>query len=304
VPEHKPTLADAFTALGTKSGVIEITDNGRYQLSDLHLTLAPGQRIELRAADQRRPLVELVTSCIIRGAPDAELMVNGLLVIGTAIRLENPVPGRVLFRHCSLVEPAHDACVLVNGAPAATGNLVFEHCIIGSLRLPANGCQLTVCDSIIDAGSDTAYALAASAAGGAGPPGILHAVTVLGQLHVKSMTLASEVICTGTVTVEERGHGCVRFSALPDVSVTPPQYECIRTQAGEMARWFTSRQYGQPAYCQLAPLCPPVVRTGASDSAEMGAFHSLMQPQREANLRTVLDEYLRFNMEAGIRYES
>ena len=34
----------------------------------------------------------------------------------------------------------------------------------------------------------------------------------------------------------------------------------------------------------------------------MGAFSTLKQPQREANLRTALDEYLRFGLEAGAVY--
>jgi hypothetical protein len=32
----------------------------------------------------------------------------------------------------------------------------------------------------------------------------------------------------------------------------------------------------------------------------MGAFSSLRQPQREANLRIALDEYLRSGLQAGI----
>jgi hypothetical protein len=32
----------------------------------------------------------------------------------------------------------------------------------------------------------------------------------------------------------------------------------------------------------------------------MGAFSSLKQPQREANLRLALDEYLRSGLDAGI----
>jgi hypothetical protein len=36
----------------------------------------------------------------------------------------------------------------------------------------------------------------------------------------------------------------------------------------------------------------------------MGVFHDLYQPQRESHLRTRLDEYLRFGLEAGILYAS
>ena len=43
---------------------------------------------------------------------------------------------------------------------------------------------------------------------------------------------------------------------------------------------------------------------GADDEGEMGVFHDLYQPQREANLRVRLEEYLRFGLEAGIFYTS
>ena len=46
------------------------------------------------------------------------------------------------------------------------------------------------------------------------------------------------------------------------------------------------------------------IRAGADDEAEMGAFHDLFQPQRESNLRTRLDEYVRFGLEAGIFFET
>ena len=42
------------------------------------------------------------------------------------------------------------------------------------------------------------------------------------------------------------------------------------------------------------------IRTGAESGAEMGAFEFLKQPQREANLRDALAEYLRFGLEARL----
>ena len=67
---------------------------------------------------------------------------------------------------------------------------------------------------------------------------------------------------------------------------------------------FTSLRYGDAGYCQLSLHCAIEIRQGADDEAEMGAFHNLYQPQREANLRVRLDEYLRFGLEAGIFYAS
>jgi hypothetical protein len=41
---------------------------------------------------------------------------------------------------------------------------------------------------------------------------------------------------------------------------------------------------------------------GAEDGAEMGVFNMLQQPQREATLCAVLDEYIPFGLIAGIFY--
>ncbi|MEB3358541.1 MAG: hypothetical protein VKK04_17575 [Synechococcales bacterium] len=65
---------------------------------------------------------------------------------------------------------------------------------------------------------------------------------------------------------------------------------------------FTSTCYGDPGYAQLQQNCAPEIRTGAEDGAEMGVFNSLQQPQREANLRTSLEDHLRFGLSAGIFY--
>ena len=67
---------------------------------------------------------------------------------------------------------------------------------------------------------------------------------------------------------------------------------------------FNSLHYGDASYCQLSANCAIEIRQGADDEAEMGAFHQLYQPQRTANLRARLDEYLRFGLEAGIFYAS
>jgi hypothetical protein len=67
---------------------------------------------------------------------------------------------------------------------------------------------------------------------------------------------------------------------------------------------FVAQSASHPAYCQLRLATPTDIRTGASDGSEMGAYHLLAAPQREANLRIRLEEYLRFGLEAGIFYET
>ena len=80
-----------------------------------------------------------------------------------------------------------------------------------------------------------------------------------------------------------------------------------RTRSGRSSpAWlvpaFAATEYGRPEYGQLRLTAPSEIRTGAADGAEMGVFCQLKQPQRESNLRTRLDEYLPFGLEAGLIY--
>lgn len=65
---------------------------------------------------------------------------------------------------------------------------------------------------------------------------------------------------------------------------------------------FTSICWGEPGYLQLRETIPASIRTGAENGSEMGIFNYLRQPQREKNLLTSFDEYLRFGLSAGIFY--
>lgn len=67
---------------------------------------------------------------------------------------------------------------------------------------------------------------------------------------------------------------------------------------------FNSIRYGTPAYCQLTSACAEEIRRGADDESEMGVFHDLFNPQREANLRARLDEYAPADLETGIIFAS
>jgi hypothetical protein len=108
----------------------------------------------------------------------------------------------------------------------------------------------------------------------------------------------------GPLWTDRRQAGCLRFCFVPPGSRTPRRFQCQPTDEGDPNLWpaFTSLRYGHPGYCQLALSTPAAIRRGAEDESEIGAFHMLYQPQREANLRLRLDEYLRFGLEAGIFY--
>jgi len=144
----------------------------------------------------------------------------------------------------------------------------------------------------------------------------LERCTVIGRVHTKELTLATDCIfvadpttttdtCDAPVRAERRQQGCIRFSYVPPGSRTPHRYHCQPEGDGEEIRpEFTSLRYGDPGYCQLLQSTSGKIRCGAHDESEMGVMHSLYQPQREANLRVRLEEYLRFGLEAGLIYES
>lgn len=316
VTQVNSSIAAIQTALDTLggNGGVEINSNTRYK-GTLTLTPAAGQIIELRAADGYRPTLALTNAIDINAGDDAEVTFNGLLISG-----ELKVTGKLRalrLRHCTLVPglsltidgepktPTATSLRVINAKGAST-IIELDHCITGPLVLPPSVAELTVRDSIIDAQANTSFAIAAASNGKQpGPPTTIERATIIGAVYVKELALASDTIFTGRVTSARKQTGCVRFSFVPAGSQTPRRYECQPPDAGNakgITPRFNSRQYSEPNYCQLSQRCAAEIRSGASDGAEMGAFHDLFQPQRESNLRSRLDEYLRFGLEAGIFY--
>lgn len=147
------------------------------------------------------------------------------------------------------------------------------------------------------------------------PPTSLVCVTVFGRSYLQALPLGSEVIFTEPLFCQRRQMGCLRFSYVPPTSLTPRRYRCQPeltlaalpeaekpSVAQRLLPTFTARRYGEPAYGQLLWRTAPEIRQGAENGAEMGAFNALMQPQRAANLRIRLEEYLPFGLEPGIIY--
>jgi hypothetical protein len=323
VPSDFPTIQDALDHWSPAThprAVIQLTDSRTYP----GCTVAKaGTELVIQAARNRRPL--LAGDVVVTAAGDrARLALDGLLVAGS-VDLKG-TRGELELRHCTLVpgrtlgedgRPAEPAEPSLLVDPANTSlRVTVDHSITGPLRLPDDTAGLVVRDSIVDAPDPAVVAIAASDDGDQpGPATTLERVTVLGRVRVRELTLASDVLFTAPVVAERRQGGCVRFSFLPEDSETPRRFRCQpdlllerAAQAGRPAApaglvpAFTATQYGHPGYAQLAPDCAAELRTGAEDGSEMGAFSRLRQPQREANLRTRLDEYLPFGLDAGLIY--
>lgn len=317
--------------------VILIADNRTYS-ENLTFDLV-GAELVVQAANFHRPTI-IGSLSVATSDPQARLSLNGLLIAGELtvtsrlaqlqILHSTLIPGRTLDLAGLPQSPAQPSLVIE--VPNSTLAIAIDHSIIGSLQVPVELVRLTIRDSIVDSpdrSADPRPALAANATGSQpAPPTEIERTTILGVVFVRELT-ASEVIFTQPVRVVRRQVGCVRFSYVPPTSSTPRRFRCqpelevaaqieqaeklrgrrlptaqrtvIRDQVRrQLVPSFTSTRYGQAAYAQLSLKCPIPIRTWAEDGSEMGAFSFLKQPQREANLRASLDEYLRFGLNAGL----
>jgi hypothetical protein len=311
VPNDHATIQQALDQRGGR-GVVEGADSGRY-LETLHIDVAAGLTLELRAADRKRPIVILNGEMIIDGGDEAEIVLNGLWIAGGPLRITGAVRN-VTIRHCTLVPTAAPA--LVVEAPNAV--VEIEKSILGGIRSVAAS-RIRISGSIVDATDVSGVAYAAPDGIGVGAPMTVVNSTLIGKVHALRLDLASNTIFRAVRTnsdlppwqapvwADQRQDGCVRFSYLPPGSITPSRYECPPTDdptGDHFEPQFTSLAYGDAGYCQLRTDCPAEIRQGADDQSEIGVFHDLYQPQREASLRARLEEYLRFGLEAGIFYAS
>ena len=254
------------------------------------------------------------------------LVFDGLLITGRSVQITGEL-AEVVIRHCTLVpgwaidthcrpENENEPSLELTDTNA---RLMVEHSIVGTIVVSENEVatdpiSITVSDSVLDATRNDLQALSG--------PGyqIAHAVlrivrsTILGRMRVHAIELGENSIFMGRVQVARSQMGCIRFCYVRPRSRTPRRYNCQPdlvlaplVDAEEKAReeervrpQFNSTRYGTPPYCQLSEDCAEEIRRGADDESEMGVFHDLFQPQREANLRARLDEFTPAGMDAGL----
>jgi hypothetical protein len=326
------TLTEAIEAWNAQPpgtvGVISILDSRTYAESPPAIQLKPASELLVVAADwpaapdrqvgdwvptSRRPHVlgDLVVTGDTGGQDEepGRIALEGMLVEGTVTVSAGDL-GALRLADCTVVPSA--TCVLVDSSGSAGGDnggleVDLERTICGGVELAAGVPELSIKTSIVQA------AAAAVAAPDAAVR--IDACTIIGSTAVRSLN-ADNSIFTGPVAATRRQIGCVRFCFVPrDPSTsTPRRYRCqpdlaLRgvddpalkdVIAARVVPVFTTAAYGQPGYAQLGGRCPLEIRTGAENGAEMGAFMFLAQPQRRANLRAALDEYLRLGLEAGV----
>lgn len=261
----------------------------------------------------------------------ARVRLDGLMVVGRGLIVEGGLY-ELSLRDCTLVpgwsldtdgypESETEPSIELTNTSA---RLRVERSIVGSIlvdvsEVTLDPLEISLTDSVLDATKPDLEALY-------GPDGThAHATlrvvrsTVFGLVRAHAIALAENSIFSGRVRVARTQAGCVRFCYVPPGSRTPRRYNCqpdlaLSPLRGKDARTqserervemrvrpvFNSVRYGTPAYCQLAETCPTEILRGADDESEMGVYHDLFQPQREANLRARLDEFTPAGVDAGI----
>jgi len=260
-------------------------------------------------------------------------------IAGVIIRHSTLVPGWSLEPDCEpsqLEEPSID---ITNAHPCITiEHSIIGSIQVNIDEVGLDPILIRISDSILDATGSDCDGPACEAIGASGSS-IAHAVlrvlrsTVFGHIDTHAIELAENSIFMGTVRVARRQLGCMRFCYVRPVSRTPKRYNCqpdlaeqvaegqliqaakdngqsipskeaigtVKLLAQERVRpQFNSFRYGTPSYCQLADNCAEEIKRGADDESEMGVFHDLFQPQREANLRARLEEYIPARADVGI----
>ena len=268
-------------------------------------------------------------------ASPGELIIDGLLIEGS-IQVQAGNLGRLTFSHCTIgmQDPDNPVGITINeSVDSASQNsnleLVLKHSICGPLSVPETLREIQITDSILIApivGSSRGWVLS-NTAGVASSPLSIERSTVIGSIHVQSVVYASESIFTESIVADRLQMGCVRFSYLPSGSRTPRRFQCQPSLALKeeveaqglvsvaeldpetvarillrLTPTFTSIQYGNPAFGQLSRSCAEEILTGAENGSEMGVWYQLRHPQRIANLRQSLDEYLPLGLEAGLLF--
>lgn len=326
----RSSITEGLLELDKTGGSIEMTTSERFvERQDDRLDLeARGVTKAIRAADGVCPVVvfppnepasgdtdedEEPTYWNVEGNAGGRVVMNGLWLLGLW-RVRGNL-GSLSLRHCTVLPAvAPDPQGTLRAAPgnhwcieASQIEVEIENSILPAIRVGADGVRVRLRNCIVDAGDEGTFAI--SNLSRTGPAGTwrFENCTIIGQVAVEVMELASNCIFLGdSVHAERRQEGCVRFSWLPPDSRVPRRYRCLpdeKTGSG-LRPAFTSLQFGHPAYAQLGRSCPIEIRTGADDGAELGAFHDLYQPQREAHLRARLSESLRLGLEPGVFNES
>ena len=199
--------------------------------------------------------------------------------------------------------------------PRAEVTLSLTRCISGPIEAWEAG-TTRICSSIVDSGSPCGVAYAAEDMASQGADLHIEEATVIGKVHVRTMTLASNTSFLArrarhdswkaSLWCSRQQSGCVRFCFLPANAITPKQFHCLppeSTQEGLFQPQFVILRYGHPSYGLLSGDTPLAIWTGADNGSQMGVYYALQETEAVRNVQLRAQEYVPFGLETGIFLE-
>lgn len=286
--------------------VVEIRDSANYSPIGSRNQIT---RLELRAANRRRPYLRLTHNWLLNtnANKESELTLNGFW-LGAAGNFQIRLLGdyeRVTLRYMTLDpggvnaagNPIRPVPLSIRGN---VENLIIENSIVGPIRVEGAGelTNLEIRDSIVDGQNSVVPAISV-------PAGrvTMRRVTVFGEVAVEWLD-ASEALITGFTNVTNTQAGCFRFSAVLERrdplnpaslhSRVPHPYESHFVKRFNGV--FTSKVFSRPGYAQLAESAPEFLLRGAENGSEIGAFSSLLNPIKFDSLRAKVEEFAPFGL--------
>jgi hypothetical protein len=336
-------FAKSKLSVTNAQAAVQITDSRTYPETGsltLIIDVPAGMSLELRGAEGFRPTLLLDGEISVSGDASSSFYLNGLLITGSAsVAPASPTPAALVhvpanrpdastnaleklsISHCTLVPgwsvdaqgtPRFATQPALIAEPAGLG-VIATRSILGAIRT-SEFVITNATDSIVDATDPTNVAYAALDGSSGGGALTLLGCTVVGKVHATLLTLVSNSIfwaglvhgdtwVTGLIA-DRKQEGCVRFSFLPAGAKTPRRFECVEQAIASPQPIFFALRYGRPGYVKLLASTPDVIRRGADDGGEMGAFHFVLAPLRETDLRVRMQEYMPVGLEFGIIYQN
>lgn len=226
----------------------------------------------------------------VTGEVGSSLLLDGLVVAGDVVVADGAL-GSLTLSSCTVSGRVRVAA----GARANRGlRVTLVRTVAGGVELAPTVPALTLVDSVLDGAGQPCVQGAAAHLSADGS-------TLRGDVDVRSLD-ASSCLLDGTVTVEHRQTGCVRFSYVGPGSRVPRRFRCVPPSASEAGPRpvYVSEDPGSPSWLALASSCPDVIAAGGEHGGEMGVHHHLGRPQRAAAARRLLAPYVPVGLQLGM----
>jgi hypothetical protein len=315
--EAQSDWADAAKHADRATVTVSIGDSGHYP-GNLAIAVPAATRLVLVAAlwptrilpdgevlaplagryvpDGLRPHVQ--GTLTVTGGPGSSVVLDGLVLEGDVVVAPGDLGSLTVAQ--TTVTGTIRAEVDAGSANASLQVRVIRSAV-GGIAVADTIPMVVVSDSVLDTVTVAPPPTGDLVLTGAGAHASLEGSTVRGAVAVRTLD-ASSCVLDGTVMVEHRQVGCVRFSYVGPGSRTPRRHRCVPADraATNPTPVYVSADPASPAYPALDASCSPLIAEGGEDESEMGVHHHLRRPLRLRAAERQLDPYLPVGSQLGL----